>query len=175
VIIDILTGQVQSGKTTLLKNITSALKEKGIRIGGFLSLSVYDKDRVIGYDLFSLENDMRHPFLRRKGEANWEKIGPYSFIPDTLDMAKNIVLQAATIDICFVDEVGPAELEHKGLWPALAAILERPSPDLFLTVRANLLDAYHERLGDEIGQVFDVAEKDVQRKIIAHLESKYLR
>jgi nucleoside-triphosphatase THEP1 len=174
VIIDILTGQVQSGKTTLLRKITFELDRKGVGVGGFLSLSVHDADGVVGYDLYSLGEQKRLPFLRKHGQEEWEKIGPYSFIPSTLDLAKRIVLQTERIDICFVDEVGPSELEGKGLWPALAAVLERPTPDLFLTVRTSLLEAYLDKLGKKIEGIFDVADKDVQPQIMAHLEQKYM-
>jgi nucleoside-triphosphatase THEP1 len=174
VIIDILTGRVRSGKTTLLQKITQELIGKGIRVGGFLSLSVNEADRVMGYDLYDLEKDMRHPFLRKHGHEDWEKIGPYFFIPDTLELAKRTVLEAEKIDICFVDEVGPLELEEMGLWPALAAVMERPNPDLFLTIRASLLDAYLDKLGEKVDRTFDIADKGVLRQIRAHLNPKYM-
>jgi nucleoside-triphosphatase THEP1 len=174
VIIDILTGQVQSGKTTLLQKISIELDRKGIRVGGFLSLSVYEASRVDGYDLYDIEREMKHPFLRKFGEEGWERTGPYFFIPDTLALAKSIVLETREVEICFVDEVGPAELRARGIWPALAAIHGRRAPDLFLTVRASLLDSYLERLGKKIGKIFDVKDEDVHPQIIAHLEQKYL-
>jgi nucleoside-triphosphatase THEP1 len=116
--IDILTGQVQSGKTTLLRKITLELEEKGIGVGGYLNLSVYEKSLLIGYDLYDLKKKTKHPFLRKRGQRNWEKIGPYSFFPKTLQQAKSIILQTNSIDICVIDEIGPYELEGKGLWPA---------------------------------------------------------
>jgi nucleoside-triphosphatase THEP1 len=175
VIIDILTGKVQTGKTTLLRKITLELKRKGVRVGGFLNLSVYEKDQVIGYDLYNLKEETMRPFLRKQGQTNWEKIGPYSFIPDTLELAKSTILRAKNIDICFVDEVGPYELEGKGLWPSLVAILECPIPRLFLTVRAKLLNAFIEKLGKNVDKIFDVADEDVHPRIIAHLEQKFVR
>jgi len=173
VIIDILTGQVQSGKTTLLQNIALELKRKGIGVGGFLNLSVYEKDQVVGYDLYDLKEEIKCPFLRKQGQRNWEKIGPYSFLPDTLERAKSIIFHVNKIDICFVDEIGPYELEGKGLWPALVAILEHPFPRFFLTVRTKLLNAVLERLGKNVDKIFDVADEDVHPRIIDHLEQKF--
>lgn len=147
---------------------------KGLRVGGFLSLSVHEAGQVIGYDLYDLEKETKTPFLRKQGEEIWEKIGPYSFIPNTLDLAKRIVLHAEKVDVCFIDEVGPSELEGNGLWLALADVFEHPGPDLFLTLRASLLDAYLERLGEKVGRIFDVADEDVDRQIIAHLRQKYM-
>lgn len=173
--IDILTGQVQSGKTTLLQKITSELKQKGIRTGGYLSLSVFETGQLIGYDLFDLKQETKRPFLRKQGQGYWEKIGPYSFLPGTIKQAKSIILRADKIDICFIDEVGPYELEGKGLWPALAAILEHLIPGLFLTIRENLLDAFLERLGKNVDKIFVVKDEDVRPGIISHLEKKYVR
>jgi nucleoside-triphosphatase THEP1 len=175
VIIDILTGQVQSGKTRLLQKITLELKQKGIVVGGYLSLSVYEKGQLIGYDLYDLKKETKHSFLRKQGQGNWEKIGPYSFLPGTLKQAKNTILQTDKIDICFLDEVGPYELEGKGLWPALAVILGHPTPGLFLTVRENILDAFLERLGKNVDKIFDVTDEDVHPRITAHLEKKAVR
>lgn len=174
-IIDILSGQVQTGKTTLLRKITLELKKRGIGVGGFLNLSVYENDKIIGYDLYDLKEETQHPFLRKGGRTHWEKIGPYSFIPDTLERARSILLQAESNDICFVDEVGPYELEGKGLWPTLATILERRIPVLFLTVRTGLLNAFLEKLEKNVDKIFDVKDEEALPKIMAHLEQKFIR
>ena len=173
--IDILTGQVQSGKTTLLCEITLELEQKGIGVGGYLNLSVYEKGQLIGYDLYDLKKKTKHSFLRKQGQRNWEKIGPYSFFPETLQQAKRTVLRTNTVDICFIDEIGPYELEGKGLWPELGVLLKQPSPRLFLTVRENLLDAFLERLGKNVDKIFNVADGDAHPRIIAHLEKKFGR
>lgn len=173
-IIDILTGQVQAGKTTLLRKITFELKKRNFSIGGFLSLSVHDDNEVTGYDLFDLKEETRYPFLRKQGDKDWEKIGPYFFIPEALEQAKRIIFAAEHMDICFVDEVGPYELEGKGLWPALLAALKYPFPRLFLTVRAKLCDAFLEKLGQNADRIFDVADSDVQSAIMDHLEQKLI-
>ena len=174
-IIDILTGQVQSGKTTLLQKITSELKRKDISVGGFLNPSVHEKGQVTGYDLFDLREETKHPFLRKKGQADWEQIGPYFFVPDTLKQARSIIRHVKRTDICFVDEIGPYELEGKGLWPELEAILEHPIPGLFLTVRTKLLDILLDRLGKKVDKIFYITNADVHLQIIAHLEQKLYR
>lgn len=173
-IIDILTGQVQAGKTTLLQKITSELKKKDFRIGGFLSLSVRDDNTVTGYDLFDLKEETRRSFLRKQGDKDWEKIGPYFFIPEALEQARRIIFAAKNIDICFVDEIGPYELGGKGLWSAVLAASQYPSPRLFLTVRAKLCDALLEKLGRNVDRIFDVADSDVQSAIMNHLEQKLI-
>ncbi len=170
--IHILTGPVHSGKTTLLKNVTVQLKSQNIFVTGFLSLYTEDKEKFIGYDLYDLQRETRAPFIRKEGKKHWERIGSYFFVPESLDHAQNIIRRSATADICAVDEVGPLELEGKGLWPALKEIFSLSIPDYILVVRKTIIKNWLGILGEIPTEIFDIADKELYQRMVQYFTMK---
>lgn len=140
--IHILTGPVHSGKTTLLKNTIPLLIDKNLRIDGYLSESVWKKNECLGYDLLDLKEQRVYPFILKEGKEGWEKIGPYSLVPQSLSRAKEIIRRARNSDLAVVDEVGPLELAGKGVWSVLTEALFSAQPDFFLVIRASILERF---------------------------------
>lgn len=141
-------------------------------MGGFLSLYATDKNEFIGYDLYDLKLETQLPFLRITGDKHWQRIGAYFFIPESLDRAQNIILHAGEADICVVDEVGPLELEGKGLWPALKNVIKLPSPDFILVVRDTILGNWLGTLEQEQVKIFDTSDKKLYPKMIQYFSAK---
>ncbi len=168
----ILTGPVHSGKTTLLKKITLELKHQRFKVDGFLSESLWDNQKIIGYDLLDLREDKSCPFIRKAGEKDWDRIGSFYFIPETLDLAKHIIKRAKKMDICVVDEVGPLELSGKGLWPALKEALSKSQPQYLLVVRITILKKFLSKIKREDVRVFDMEEKGMPTDMFKCLKAE---
>jgi nucleoside-triphosphatase THEP1 len=157
----LLSGPVHSGKTTLLKKAAREFKNQGVRIDGFLSEAVFaGKDRT-GYDLLDIQEERSLPLLRIAGEEEWQKTGPYFFVPLGIEKAEKIILRSGGVDICVVDEVGPLEIEGRGFWPALERVLLPPSTHFLISVRESILENFMEILGKTDAKVFDITEEDV--------------
>jgi nucleoside-triphosphatase THEP1 len=165
----ILTGPVHSGKTTLLKNILYSLKEKDLSIDGYLSEAVWEEDDFLGYDLFDLKEYSNHPFIRKQGREEWQKIGLFFFLPETLGLAKKIIRRSKKADLCVVDEVGPLELKGKGVWPALRDILINPKQDLLLVVRESILNDFMEKMQRDDFVVYDIEQNKVPLRMVESL------
>ena len=166
----ILTGPVHSGKTTLLKKVVRELKEKKYRIDGFLSETVWKKEEIVGYDLFDLKKERSIPFIRKTGEKEWQKIGSYFFIPQSLDEAEKIIVRGKEADILVVDEVGPLELSGKGFWPALKQVIFHPLNSYLLVVRINILKDFLAMLGKSKVKIFDIKNKDIFAQLIEEIK-----
>lgn len=162
----ILTGPVHSGKTTFLKEVVCELKETSLTVGGFLSESIVENQENTGYDLLDLREDKSFPYIRRTGEAYWQKIGPFYFIPESLAKAREIILRDCDTDILVIDEIGPLELSGKGLWPVLKKVLFQHSVKLLLIVRANLLDKFLKMLESAEVIIFDCKKKGIDIQMI---------
>lgn len=165
----ILTGSVHSGKTTLLKQAAAGLNKRGFVVDGFLCISVWEHDQVLGYDLLPIKTGKKIPFIRLTGEKDWERIGPFFFVPQTLEKANYIIRQGIEADLLIVDEVGPLELQGKGLWPALQHILPHKQINILLVVRSGLLDAVLKAVSgdrDDI-RIFNVGDKDLLSQLIS--------
>ena len=167
----ILTGPVHSGKTTFLKKVIRELREKKFIIGGFLSESIWKNNECTGYDLLDLNEEKSFPFIRRTGEKKWQKVGPYFFIPECLDRAKNIIFQNNNADLLIVDEVGPLEQAGKGLWPALKHVIFQSSINCLLVVRINILDNFLEILNNLEVKVFDIQNEEIFAQMINELST----
>lgn len=173
--IHILTGPVHSGKTTLLQRVAGHLKSQKISVCGYLSLSIQENEDYIGYDLYDLSLETQTPFIRKEGDGQWQRIGAYFFIPETLDQAQNIILHSAETDFCFIDEIGPLELEGKGVWPALEKVIDLPSPQYILVVRDTILKEWIEILGQSRLEIFDISDKELSKKMIQYFTSEEFR
>ncbi len=156
----------------MLQRVTAQLKSQNIAVCGFLSLSIKEKNEFIGYDLYDLKRETQSPFIRKEGEKQWQRIGAYFFIPETLDRAQNIILHAGEADICIIDEVGPLELEGKGLWPALKKVIDLPFPDYVLVVRDSILENWLGIIGHSRLMIFEVSDKKLYPKMVQYLSTK---
>lgn len=130
----------------------------------------------MGYDLLDLREEKSHPFIRKVGEKNWDRIGPFYFIPETMDKAKHIIQRAQNSEICVVDEVGPLELSGKGLWSVLKEALLKSQPQYLLVVRITILKKILSKIKREDVRVFDMEEKGMPTEMLESLmhESKKL-
>ena len=157
----LLSGPVHSGKTTLLKKAAREFKNQGVKVDGFLSVAVFAGKKRTGYDLLDLREERSIPLLRIDGEEEWQKVGPYFFIPSGIGKAEKIILRSGGADICVVDEVGPLELEGRGFWPSLERVLLPPSTHFLISVRKSILENLMEILGKTDARIFEIKEEDV--------------
>ncbi|UCE40978.1 MAG: hypothetical protein JSV17_16295 [Candidatus Aminicenantes bacterium] len=157
--INILTGPVHSGKTTLLKTIIPVLRGKNIRIDGYLSEAVWKDEKFLGYDLLDLKDQHQQPFIRKKGQQGWQRIGPFYFLPGMLDVAEKIIHRSKNENLCVVDEVGPLELKGNGVWQALEEILMIPEQGVLLVVRESILKDFLEKIQRDDFKVYDIGQE----------------
>lgn len=165
----ILSGPVHGGKTTRLERATSSWATRGLTCAGFLSPAVTDEAGDGGYDLVELGTGRRRPYLRRRGPEGATRVGPYVFVPETLERAREIIRGAGASAPLVVDEVGPLELEGGGLWPALRVALGRDGLALLLVVREGLVEGLATRLAPARLTVVDVRRPDVDERLERHL------
>ena len=146
----LLTGPVHSGKTTRVGLLVDELKAKDVPAAGYLSRAVIEGGAIAGYDLAVIGTGERTPFLRRppgEGAGSPElAAGSFRFVPAGLERAREIVRRSRPEEILFIDEVGPAELAGRGVWPALEAVVGDPERMILLVVRESLIESVRERL-----------------------------
>jgi len=167
----IVTGPVHSGKTTLVKQVFSKLKEQGVQISGFLSERVSQGREISGYDLFDLKTEKSRPFIRKQSKGEGERVGPFFLIPQVLAEAKEIILHGKKADVLVIDEVGPLELSGKGFWPALENVLQKLPKCILLVAREEILEDLLELIKEEEVRVFDLKEKGVLTRISREIKA----
>ncbi len=131
-----------------------------------------DENGNNGYDLAEIGTGRLRPYLRREGEPGVERIGPYVFVPATLERARGIIRDAGSSGLLIVDEVGPLELRGGGLWPALRDALPRPAVTILLVVREEILGELTAALAPIVPVVFGVRDPSLRERLEAHLFGK---
>lgn len=147
----ILTGSVQSGKTTKLLEWAKGRLD----ICGFLMPDIDGRRHY-----YQIEKQLAIPFETNDDTVDEiVKIGRFTFYQDTFDVAKNWLNHANLMgeNWIIIDEIGKLELNNEGFEPEFSIFLQnlkRISHDksLIIVVREGLLDQVvrHYNLEDAI-------------------------
>ncbi len=70
-----------------------------------------------------------------------------------------------------MDEVGPLELEGKGLWPALNRVIFLPLRQSLLVIRLNVVNDFLQRVRNKEWKIFDVREDRVFSRLIEEIKT----
>ncbi len=140
--ITILTGRVGSGKTACLKSAIPLLKDRGLRVDGYLSERVMDGETVLGYDLLVLRTGERVRLLRRSGRPGGERVGRFTIDPEGFAAAAEAIGRSRPSDLLILDELGRLELAGRGVRPAVDLLLKDARRNVLAVIREDLLEAY---------------------------------
>lgn len=163
--IRVLTGPIHSGKTSRLKAVVRRLRSRGVRIDGFLSEAVLEDREIAGYDLLDLGSERSEPFLRRGGEGDRQRTGPYSVVPEGLAKAEAIIERGRDAGLLVVDEVGPLEMRGGGLWPSLERALS--FSNCLIVVQERVLEEFLDRVKTRGAEVFGLEEVQLMEDVLA--------
>ena len=169
----ILTGPVNSGKTTFLKRAIEEFKRQRLSLDGFLSEAVMKNQEKIGYDLLDLKMKISVPFIRKSGQKDWQRIGCYFFIPRALDLAKRIILRSKEAEILIVDEIGPLELAGHGFWPALEKVIFKRARKFLFVLRKSVLEDFLSIVGKRKAKIFDVEDEEIFSPMLEEITKPY--
>ena len=154
-----------------MKNILLPLREQDLSIDGYLSEAIRKHGHTQGYDLYDLIEDRYYPFIRKEGQEDWQSIGPFFFLPETLDLAKNIISRSAKAHLCVVDEVGPLELDGLGVWPAIADVFRLYRGDFLLVIRDTILENFLARMERDDKEVYPIEQENIQSALTGSIIS----
>ena len=128
----ILTGNIQTGKTTALLNWCKQRND----VSGIATPVINGKRYFLNIattDTFKMEAD--------ETETNILNIGRFTFSQAAFDTANAILQQPSKSQYVIVDEIGPLELQNKGLYESIIFLLKENKSNLLLVVREKLVEA----------------------------------
>jgi nucleoside-triphosphatase THEP1 len=152
----ILTGDIQSGKTNLCRELVQKAKEEGVKLTGLLSPAVFHEGEKTGIDVINLKNwERRHlAVLKEKNQTGLET-KRWSFYPEIVQWGNQALINAVPCDLLVVDELGPLEFNRGEGWIAgLEAVDSGSYQSALVVVRPSLLKTAGQRW--KISQVFDL-------------------
>lgn len=112
----IITGDVQSGKSTLAAGLVKFLDDRGVAMAGILATGLWKDDQRQGFDLVDLKTRETTPLARRNVNPADGSITPFQFFDTGMAAGENALDPARCRDaaVIMVDEVGKLELKGKG-------------------------------------------------------------
>ncbi len=135
----LLTGDIRSGKTTKaekwLEDHPEAAGVISPDINDIRCLRFYPERKTAPFQTFD------------DNKKDVTKIGRYTFLNESFEMAKNFLLDSDGLyPWIVIDEYGKLEMEGEGFEPAVSALLHSEKEgNIIVVIRKNLLDAFCEK------------------------------
>jgi nucleoside-triphosphatase THEP1 len=123
-VIFILTGEVETGKTTVARKLIDALSFKGFQVKGFLSEAVYTGEIRSGFKLVNIGNGESVLSCQTDPKMGWSKTGRYYFNPEVFTFGDRVLDPEGLKDaqLIVIDELGPLEMNNMGWSPAVGKL-----------------------------------------------------
>lgn len=137
--IAIITGKVNSGKTTLLEKIAAREKLNGNFPTGIIARGVFRNGKKIGFDVMDLATGKIQQLARinNKKDKSWGS--RFTFYHAGWKFARNALLNFRPGGVVFLDEVGPLELKGEGHARTLKKLLQSNIGKIYISVRSDCL------------------------------------
>jgi nucleoside-triphosphatase THEP1 len=138
----IITGEIGSGKTALITELASLLKNRGIKIGGILAPAIYSAGEKAGYYIVDLTSGMQVQLSQIVASQGMPQVGKYFFIPEALAFGEKALSVDVTskAEIVLIDEIGAWELQGQGWATSLNELIIQCKMPLIITVRNSFLE-----------------------------------
>ncbi|HNU17537.1 MAG TPA: nucleoside-triphosphatase [Saprospiraceae bacterium] len=140
----VITGEVNSGKTTSLLQWT-----RGRKVAGFLTPDIDGQRR-----LMDLSTSAILPFEANDDDEDVQKVGRFSFFQSAFDYGNSLIIHSLQADHPYfiIDEFGKLEINGQGfaygIDTLMGGIRTSQSPTIYIIViRESLLDGFLERYG----------------------------
>jgi hypothetical protein len=152
----ILTGEIQSGKTSLCQELAQKAKEEGIKLAGLLSPGVFHEGKKNGINVINLNNwEQRHLAVLKEKDQTGLETQRWSFYPEIVQWGNQALINAVPCDLLIVDELGTLEFNRGEGWIAgLTAVDSGSYQSALVVIRPSLLKMAYQRW--EVSQVFDL-------------------
>ncbi len=138
----IITGEIGSGKTTLISHLADQFREHEIRTSGIIAKAVYEGIEKVGYTIAPLPAGQQVRLSQTDEVPGMPRVGRYFFLPSGIQMGiKSLAVDSVKdCEIVLIDEIGAWELQGQGWAASLNELIINCSMPLIITVRKNFLD-----------------------------------
>jgi nucleoside-triphosphatase THEP1 len=144
----VITGPTNSGKTTLLYTLCSRLDSAGYSVGGIAQVMPLPHAEKNDWVISDQGSGEVRTLLSQTAHEHWERFGRFWYDQTVFDWASACLLaHRETHQYITIDEIGPIELQGKGLDAACHSVFSTYSGTVISVIRSSLLEAVLERYG----------------------------
>ncbi len=161
----LVTGSVQGGKTTYLSQLSDLLRERELKIYGFLCPGSFVAGERAGFTLQNIENGKQVALATALETPEWTHYKRFWFNPAAFTLGSKWIDDslAQLPDVVIIDEVGPMELEDLG-WSEVLKTMENSSvPVQIWNVRERLLTEVMKHWGIPPASVIRIEEVELSQ------------
>jgi nucleoside-triphosphatase THEP1 len=153
----VITGEIESGKTSLCQEIITLANELGINSTGLISPGFFEGDEKIAIDAEDLSSgERRRLAVLKTAESSEVSTKRWSFDPETVCWGNQVLSASTPCDLLIVDELGPLEFNQaKGWISAFEVIENKDYQAAILVIRPSLVQQASRRW--EINQILDLS------------------
>lgn len=138
----LITGEIGSGKTTLISAISTRLKASGIVTGGIIASAVYENGTKTGYKIQDVSVNKEMQLSHINDTEGLARVGRYFFIPEAIEFGRDAlsVERNRNSQMVLIDEIGAWELQGQGWAGSLNELIINCNMPLIITVRKSFLE-----------------------------------
>lgn len=138
----LISGEIQSGKTTFCLDLYHQALERKIQVGGLISPAVFVEDQKIAIDVLDLSSgEQIRLAVLNEGRNHLVETKNWSFFPDSIEWGNQRLKEAVPCQLLIVDELGPLELVRNQGWvEGIKAVESRNFQTAVIVIRPSLLD-----------------------------------
>ena len=153
----VITGEIGSGKTSLINDLIAGLKSKNHTISGFYTKRIVENNATVGYHLVEVENEKETPFLSISPIENAEKVGKYFIHRNAMETGRKI-LQQNSAHFIVIDEIGKLELTDKGWGIELSTLFSAQKNHFILSLRKEICNELIVKFNIHSPVIFDLGK-----------------
>jgi nucleoside-triphosphatase THEP1 len=139
----IVTGPVNSGKTSMMLKLIEQEKQRNISPTGIIARAIIEGDKKNGYEAVNIATGQT---TKLAGIEEWTPdsftFGKFIFSDAAFVFAKKALLDFHEGGVVFLDETGPLELSGSGHAEVLIELLNSEIARLYISVRDTCLDDF---------------------------------
>ena len=165
-----ITGMPGVGKSTIVQNVVSLIRERGYRVGGVSCPEIREGENRVGFDIIDLLSG-RRGVLSHVRLSSGPYVGKYHVnLSDLSEVGVTALNNAVSeSDIVVIDEVGPMELQGKDFQEAVIRAMESQKPVLGIVhwrIKYPLIERIKGRSDVKIYEVTPQNRDETQAKIL---------
>ena len=163
-LITLLTGEIQSGKTSLCLEVVAAARSAGVQLGGLISPGVFEDGEKIAIDVLDVRSGERTRLAEGPG-GNLTDLTTrrWAFQSQAVAWGNRVLKNAVPCELLVIDELGPLEfLRGEGWLNGFQAVASGDYTAALLVIRPSLLEEALKRW--EIGEIIDLNDPQKKRQ-----------